>query len=275
MRRNRTSGIILITNVKNHFSWVLYVLLHPTNLKHTADARTNNVIVPLLLSKEQLSIANDAICGEGMPDDKVAVSGPNKVTRSSMQTLKPKQWLNDEVINYYIKICLAERDKNICSSTGRKRSYFFNSFFMQKLFDEKNSDVEKRGKFNYDQVTRWSGKVREQNLFQMKYVFAPINLDNTHWTLAVIFMEEKRIQYYDSKWDKNKIGSHFLHGLLDYLKQEYLKIDTLHNMDTTGWMLVSRTDAHNTPWQENGEFLLQMQGVYDLVLNSTFNSVCG
>lgn len=210
-----------------------------------------------------------------MPDDEeVAVSGPNKVTRSSMQTLKPKQWLNDEVINYYIKICLAERDKNICSSTGRKRSYFFNSFFMQKLFDMKNSDVEKRGKFNYDQVTHWSGKVREQNLFQMKYVFAPINLDNTHWTLAVIFMEEKRIQYYDSKWDKTKIGSYFLRGLLEYLKQEHLKIDTL-DMDTTGWMLVSRTDAHNTPGQENGEFLLQMQGVYDLVLNSTFNSVCG
>ena len=60
------------------------------------------------------------------------------------------------------------------------------------------------------------------------------------------------------------------------VEQEYLKIDTLHNMDTTGWMLVSRTDADNTPWQENGEFLLQMQGVYDLVLNSTtFNSVCG
>ena len=140
---------------------------------------------------------------------------------------------------------------------------------MQKLFDEKNSDVEKRGKYNYDQVFRWSG----QNLFQMKYVFAPINLDNTHWTLAVIFMDEKRIQYYDSKWDEKKRGSVFLDGLLEYLKAEHLKIDTLHIMDTTGWTLVSRTDADNTPWQENGEFLLQMQGVYDLVLNSTFNRV--
>lgn len=204
-----------------------------------------------------------------MPNDKVAVSGSNTVTRSSMQTLKPKEWLNDEVINYYIKICLAERDKNICSSTGRKGSYFLNSFFMQNLFDEKNSDVEKRGKYNYDQVFRWSG----QNLFQMKYVFAPINLDNTHWTLAVIFMDEKRIQYYDSKWDEKKRGSVFLDGLLEYLKAEHLKIDTLHIMDTTGWTLVSRTDADNTPWQENGEFLLQMQGVYDLVLNSTFNRV--
>ncbi len=37
-----------------------------------------------------------------------------------------------------------------------------------------------------------------QDIFSLKYIFCPININNSHWTLAVIFMEAKKIQYYDS-----------------------------------------------------------------------------
>jgi len=37
-----------------------------------------------------------------------------------------------------------------------------------------------------------------KDIFNLKYIFCPINHNNKHWTSAVIFMEEKRIQYYDS-----------------------------------------------------------------------------
>jgi sentrin-specific protease 1 len=137
-----------------------------------------------------------------------------------MQTLCPGRWLNDEV--NYIRICLAKRDENNCtrSSNRIRRSHFFNSFFVQNLFDGENNDLEKRGKYKHDKVCRWSRQVPGRDIFHLKYIFAPINKGNTHWTLAVTFVEDKRIQYYDSmggtEMDK-------LVGLLKYVKDEYRK----------------------------------------------------
>ncbi len=62
-----------------------------------------------------------------------------------MQTLRPGQWLGDEVINHLQKNCLARRDEKLCAKEpGRRRSHFFNSFFMQTMFDEKNNSPQLR-----------------------------------------------------------------------------------------------------------------------------------
>ena len=52
----------------------------------------------------------------------------DSVQRGSMQTLCPGIWLNDEVINYYLKNCLAKCDELICARFGlvifpRKQSH--------------------------------------------------------------------------------------------------------------------------------------------------------
>ncbi len=74
-----------------------------------------------------------------------------------------------------------------------------------------------------------------------------------HWTLAVIFMEAKRIQYYDSfggtAWAK-------LEGLLNYLKDVY-RAKHGKEMDATEWKLVSC--RRDTPRQRNGELYLSVQ----------------
>jgi sentrin-specific protease 1 len=68
-----------------------------------------------------------------------------------------------------------------------------------------------------------------------------------HWTSAVIFMEEKKIQYFDSMGgtEMNK-----LEGLLEYLKDEW-KAKNGGEMDVSGWSLVECTS--DTPQQRNGE----------------------
>ena len=122
------------------------------------------------------------------------------------------------------------------------------------MFDEKANDLEKRGKYNYNQVNHRSRKVPGRgNIFNLKYIFVPINLDNSHRTLAVIFMEDKRIQYYDSMGCTDKAK---LVGLLEYVKDKYIK----HNgeeMDDTDWKLVSCT--RDTPQRRNVEFYLYVQ----------------
>jgi hypothetical protein len=135
----------------------------------------------------------------GKPSEILADFGCDSVQRRSMQTLRPGAWLNDEVINYFLKNCLAWRDEKMCvREPGRRRSHFFNTFFFQAMFDEKNTDPKLKGRYNYENVKRWSKNVPGKDIFNLKYIVCPINLDNLHWTSAVIFMEKKRIQYYDS-----------------------------------------------------------------------------
>ena len=91
------------------------------------------------------------------------------------------------------------------------------------MYGEKNSNPNFRGHYNYANVKRWSQKVHEKDIFNMQYIFVPINKDGIHWTLAVIDMEKKCIQYYDSRaGDKNaaKFGSKMMDGLLAYVADE-------------------------------------------------------
>ena len=74
------------------------------------------------------------------------------------------------------------------------------------------------GRYNYKNVKLWSKKVPGEDIFNLKYILCPINLDNMHWTSAVIFLEDKRIQYYDSMGGTDRLK---LEGLLEYVKDEY------------------------------------------------------
>ena len=49
--------------------------------------------------------------------------------------------------------------------------------------------------YNYNNVKRWC---RHIEILGMDKIFFPINIRNTHWTLAVIFLPDRAIRYYDS-----------------------------------------------------------------------------
>jgi len=199
------------------------------------------------LTPEEQSIVNNATKGIGPQSEILARQDADSVQRGSMQTLRRGQWLNDEIINYFLKNCLAKRDENLCAKQpGRKRSHFFNSFFVQTMFDEKNNNGRLRGKYNYKNVKRWGKKVPGKDIFNLKYVVCPINLDNLHWTSAVIFIEEKCIQYYDSMGGTDRTK---LEGLLQYLKDEH-RAKKGSELDTDEWTLLGCT--RDTPRQLNG-----------------------
>lgn len=201
------------------------------------------------LTTAESSIVREALYGIGPPNEILASQDADSVQRASMQRLQPGEWLNDIIVNYYLKNCLAKRDEKLCAAQpGRKRSHFFSSYFVQTLFDEKNANDQLRGKYAYKNVERWSTKVPGEDIFNLKYIVCPINLNNIHWTSAVIFMEEKKIQYYDSLGGTDWVK---LQGLLDYLKDEW-KAKKGSDMDVSEWKLLGCQD--DTPRQLNGEF---------------------
>ena len=85
-----------------------------------------------------------------------------------------------------------KRDKRLVAVANPagsvKGCHFFNSFFVDKLLDDG------RG-YNYRNVRRWTKRI---DVFSMKKLFFPVNIDNQHWCMAVVHMDDRRIQFYDS-----------------------------------------------------------------------------
>lgn len=106
------------------------------------------------------------------------------------------QWLSDEVIHFFLAM-LAQRDEALCAEDPkRRRCHYFKSFFMTKLLNQGHASMA--GVYEYRNVKRWSKKVPGKDIFALDKIVFPINVNESHWVCAVAFMQDKRIQFYDS-----------------------------------------------------------------------------
>ena len=171
-----------------------------------------------------------------------------------MRTLLPEEWLNDEIIGFYLKVGLQNRDNKLWDKQKKgRRSHFFSSYFWQTLFDEYNRNKDMRGKDNYNNSRKWSKKVFGGNIFELKRLFIPINYRRDHWALGVIHIQNKLIQYYDSTKASSKYRERAdtaCNGMLNYLKDEH-KTMYGREMNTSDWTI----DPHpkDVPQQRDGE----------------------
>jgi len=190
------------------------------------------------VTDDDTRLINIALYGNGPEDEIVGIAGTDTVQRGSIQRLRPGKWLNDEAIHYFLTM-LARREILLSKERpGRKRCHFFKSYFITKLLGE--------GGYCYASVKRWSRNVHGRNIFLLDKIICPINCGGVHWACAVIFIQKKRIQFYDSLLGSGMV---YMESLMDYLKDEHMdKLKT--TMDTSNWKLVDCQP--NTPQQENG-----------------------
>eukprot|EP00984_Skeletonema_dohrnii_P030285 scaffold21675_cov94-Skeletonema_dohrnii-CCMP3373.AAC.2 len=200
------------------------------------------------LTTDESNTVSQALYDEGLLSEILMSFCGNCVTRNSIRTCRPGNWVIDEVITFYLK-CLSEQDRIMSiSQPKRKRSHFFNSFFIQNLLDVKNNNPKLCGKYNYNKARRWSKKVPGEDIFNMNFIFVPINKDNLHWTCACIFMEQNVIEYFDSMGES---GMKYLNALLQYVRDEW-RSKTGLLLNTEEWQLIDR--ANDIPLQNNGEY---------------------
>ncbi|KTG30231.1 hypothetical protein cypCar_00003327 [Cyprinus carpio] len=138
------------------------------------------------------------------------------ITRKDLQTLNHLNWLNDEVINFYMNL-LVERSKQ----PNLPSAYTFNTFFFPKLRSS-----------GYNAVRRWTKKV---DIFSVDIILVPVHL-GVHWCLSVVDFRKKSITYFDSMGGNNDEACRIL---LKYLKQER-EDKKGQNFDTSEWTLKSK-----------------------------------
>ncbi|KAL0488418.1 hypothetical protein AKO1_015601 [Acrasis kona] len=153
--------------------------------------------------------------------------------RSDLACLRRTEWLNDEVINFYLGLCIERCDNSLVPVP---KCHFFTTFFYTKL-------VEK-GSYNYANVRRWTKKV---DLFSKDKVIIPIHL-GVHWTCAVINLRDSRFEYYDSMGGVER-GKQVLKDLQKYIQDE-CKDKKNKVLNTGGWEMYV-PDRYSIPQQEN------------------------
>ncbi|KAF8640350.1 hypothetical protein AX17_000021 [Amanita inopinata Kibby_2008] len=164
-----------------------------------------------------------------------------QVTDQDLCRLKPRQWLNDEIINFYGALILARSDS--CKENpgngdakGKKKPlnvHYFSTFFWTKL--------RKEG-YDKGRLFKWTKKL---DLFSKDIALIPVNHNNAHWTCASINFRRKRIESYDSMgMAKDEVFKH----LRSYVDAEH-RNKKKQPFDFSGW---ENYAPDFTPQQENG-----------------------
>lgn len=161
----------------------------------------------------------------------ISKAGREQVSDKDIARLRPHQWLNDEIINFYGQLISSRsqsRRENATSTLadghinglingvkGKAKVvekkppldvHYFSTFFWPKLTGE-----------GYDKgrLAKWTKKVTfdpnasvrrfmlilclcKFDLFSKDVILIPVNHSNSHWTAAAINFRRKRIESYDS-----------------------------------------------------------------------------
>ncbi|KAM6924869.1 sentrin-specific protease 1 [Xenentodon cancila] len=179
------------------------------------------------LTEEMESEINRVLMRGGNPHEVLSEGFGLSLTRKDLQTLSNLNWLNDEVINFYMNLLVERSKKPSLPSVNT-----FNTFFYPKLRSS-----------GYSAVRRWTKKM---DVFAKDILLVPVHL-GMHWCLSVVDFRKKSIMYFDSMGGNNLDACL---ALLEYLQQES-KDKKGKEMVTSGWILHSKKPSE-IPQQMNG-----------------------
>eukprot|EP00494_Astrolonche_serrata_P032584 UN32853 len=102
------------------------------------------------------------------------MKGAVSVNISDIGRLRENAYLNDSIIDFYMKyLCLEKLEPDV-----REKIFLFSQFFYTKLLENKDATPKRRKKA----LRTWT---RKKDLFSKDYILIPINESN-HWSLVIV-----------------------------------------------------------------------------------------
>ena len=170
------------------------------NILADVDLKTNPASQPKLITE-----MNEEITAELRGDGLVVKSHNIHIETKDLDRLTGETWLNDKIINGYLKIISDRSSNNAYRNEKLPKVYAMSSYFFENLMS--------RGT---PAVVKWTKYV---DIFEFDLILVPIHLPK-HWCLAVVDFRCPGVFYYDS------LGSHNMSALnliLEYLQVEHKK----------------------------------------------------
>lgn len=158
--------------------------------------------------------------------------------------LRQGTWLRDATINFFFLLLRLHGVEALARGGARETHVWaHNSFFFAKLVGQSGPQV-----YKYEGVKSWTAGRKSKpgvDIFAYKRVIMPINRGNSHWAMAMIDMEERRVYFLDSlRGDGRDVIKH----LIQYLKDEW--------RDKKGgempWVFEAGVSPTDLPRQQNG-----------------------
>ncbi|KAL5724769.1 Ulp1 peptidase [Ranunculus cassubicifolius] len=181
-----------------------------------------------------------------------------EITGEVFQCLKPRGWLNDEVINLYLQL-LKERENR--QPERFLKCHFFNALFYKRLTSGESG-------YDFKSVRRWTSPLKiGYNLIECDKLFVPIHKE-MHWFLGIINKKDEKFQYLDSL---KGMDAEVLDVLARYYVDE-VKDKTGEDIDVSSW---KREYADELPaqknWSDCGMFMIKYIDFYSRGLGLFFD----
>lgn len=162
------------------------------------------------------------------------------IEKGHFNRLKRGRWLNGEIIDAFLSSKVVDLDDGI--------HVFHHSFVAKLLNKDKKRKNKNFGQFDYKQVQRWTQRIKPNIFDGCKKLYIPVNVNGfSHWILAEIDFDHKRISLFDSYRNLLKPRRYLLWHLFHFLEIEHKKKDL--PIELSDWDLI---DVELTqPFQEN------------------------
>jgi len=160
----------------------------------------------------------------------VTGSGPTHL-QLDLTSLRAGEWLNDEAINTYLSVL---QSKHL-------DCYMHTSHLYSQLTSEDG--------YHFDKVKKWTTRgLRSAQLFDKRVVFFP-RFTLQHWTLCVAFIEQRRIEYFDSLAEADGTAAEVvMDNVRQYLEDYY----EAHYNKPLGASWTFKDHGTKCPQQHNG-----------------------
>eukprot|EP00041_Stephanoeca_diplocostata_P021791 m.514721 g.514721 ORF g.514721 m.514721 type:complete len:626 (+) comp21913_c0_seq4:431-2308(+) len=208
-------------------------------------------------------VIDDSADDDDASDAVVHTVGPIRLTSHDMALLRPRQWLNDQIINGFVHLVNALCDTGssaqgksatprapcVRAGSASRRCYMFNTFLLVQYA---------RG--GYEAVRRWLKRVHLQDFQRLLF---PINLGDQHWCLAFANVGAKTLRLYDSLSSPSAVSQSQLNPVKNFL------LDAL-GIPTKTWMV----DAQARCWQQQNGYDCGVHVCRTAYLLCTDNEAC-
>ncbi|CAH2067682.1 unnamed protein product, partial [Iphiclides podalirius] len=219
------SDIISKVNYEQKLAHLEHKLKYELSIPESLIEEAQPTVELPKLTLEQEKLVNRAL-GPGPPGQLLVEKFNLRIHRRDLQTLAGLNWLNDEVINFYMNLLMQRCEER----TDLPKVYATNTFFYPRLQQSGQAGLR-----------RWTRKV---DIFAHDLMIVPVHL-GVHWCLSLIDFRSKRISYLDSMGSRNQPC---LDALLQYLRDEH-QDKKGQPFDDKGW---STENLKDIPQQMNG-----------------------
>jgi len=159
------------------------------------------------------------------------------VHREALLSLRSPQWINDEIINGFLRKVLT--------------TCLFLQLILLSALIQTGPDGQSGPNYEYNNVRSWGSTLRRKNgILGVQEIYVSINRGMSHWLLLRADTVLKEITLWDSQGQKEGNQIH-LRAMHQYVRDKYQEIHVETNDEwAASWSLVD--DSQNAPFQSNG-----------------------